>query len=199
MWVVWLVVGGGGGEEVAAGGDVVCGVDEALEGCEGGGEFYAGGVAGDVPAAHVAGDAAGEGAEGGGLELVGEAGVFCGGEEEVAGADGVVECGVLFAVCFFAAVVQDGGGDADAVLARDGTGAAHFAEVICEDYDGFGVADEATGAEAAGGVIFAAGGCRHGPEACGGGIEHGADELAHVCVLDKVDFEIELVFHGIIV
>ena len=105
MGVVWLVVGGGGGEEVAAGGDVVCGVDEALEGCEGGGEFYAGGVAGEVPAAHVAGDAAGEGAEGGGLELVGEAGVFCGGEEEVAGADGVVECGVLFMVCFFAAVV----------------------------------------------------------------------------------------------
>lgn len=92
---------------------------------------------------------------------------------------------------FFADVVQDCGGDADAVLARDGTGAAHFAEVICEDYDGFGVADEATGAEAAGGVIFAAGGGGHGPEALGGGREHGADEFAHVCVLYEVDFEVQ--------
>lgn len=92
---------------------------------------------------------------------------------------------------FFADVVQDGGGDADAVFAGDGTGAAHFAEVVCEDYDGLGVTDKAAGAEAAGGVIFAAGAGRHGPEAIGGGIKHGADELAHVCVLDEVDFKVQ--------
>lgn len=92
---------------------------------------------------------------------------------------------------FFADVVQDGGGDADAVLARDRTGATHFAEVVCEDHDGLGVADEATGAEAAGGVIFAAGAGRHAPEAIGGGIEHSAHERAHVCVLDEVDFEVQ--------
>lgn len=119
----------------------------------------------------------------------------CLGGDELAGAEGMVECCVLFAVCFFAGVVQDGCGDGDAVLAFLGGDALHFEQVAGEVDYGAGVAQEAALALADGGVVFAGGGGGHGPEAGGGGIEGGAHEGGDVLVLDEGDFGIELCFH----
>ena len=64
-------------------------------------------------------------------------------------------------------------------------------------YHGFGVADESSFSEGVVGVVFAGGGCGHGPETGGGGIQDGAGEGADSGDLDEVELFVELCFHGV--
>ncbi len=158
---------------------------EALQWCEGCWKGGAGAWA-YVPAAHVAFYDGAEGADGGCFVGAFNEGVVYGGAlgNEVCGAGGVVECGILFCVVFLAAVMQDGGGDGKRVVGRFFRYAGHVEEVYGEAYYGFGVADEAAGAEGYLRVVFAGGGGRHCPEAlrcaaqdgCGEGAEGGVGD-----------------------
>ena len=155
-------------------------MEELLLPGDGHGECDAAVVRGGAPAAHVGAD---HGADGTGGVIAGF--IFSGaGEEcgvlpyEVCGALGVVECGVVFAVCFFAAVVKDGGCDDGIVCGGAGEDAAHVEEVEGELHHGFGVAHEAALPQGVGGVVFAGGAGGHGPEAGGAVIEDAAHEGA---------------------
>lgn len=120
-------------------------MEEVLLPGDGHGEGDAAMMGGGAPAAHVGADHGADGAGGGVAGFIfSGAGEECGVlPYEVCGALGVVECGVLFAVCFFAAIVEDGGGDDGIVGGGAGEDAAHVEEVEGELHHGFGVAHEA--------------------------------------------------------
>ena len=71
------------------------------------------------------------------------------------------KCGVFFGIPLFAAVMQDAGGQCDAVLAFLGVDALHIEQVASDAYHGAGMAYEAALAQADGGVVFAGGGGWH--------------------------------------
>lgn len=102
-------------------------------------------VGGCAPAAHVGADHGADGAGGGVAGFIfSGAGEECGVlPYEVCGALGVVECGVFFAICFFAAIVKDGSCNDGIVGGGAGEDAAHVEEVEGELHHGFGVAHEA--------------------------------------------------------
>lgn len=100
----------------------------------------------------------------------------------------VHECGVFFGVVFFAAIMQDGGGEDDIAVECAGCDVLHVAEVAGEAYYGAGVADEAALAQADGRVILAGGGSGHCPEAGRASIERGADKRADILIGNEGDF-----------
>ena len=122
-----------------------------------------------------------------------------GGEDELCGARGMVESGVLFRVGFLAAVMEDGGGDGYAEFPMCGGSALHFQEVDGEQDHGAGVADEATLPQRVGGMIFTGSAGGHGPKAIRGSLQDGLGEFEDIGVLDKCQLCVELFFHGVFV
>jgi hypothetical protein len=122
-----------------------------------------------------------------------------GGEDELGGACGMVESGVFFRVGFFATVMEDGGGDGYAEFPMGGGSALHFQKVGSEQDHGAGVADEATLPQRMGGMVFAGGGCGHGPKAIRGSLQDGLGKFEDIGVLDKCQLCVELFFHGVFV
>lgn len=101
------------------------------------------------------------------------------------GSAGVVKCGVSFRVAFFAAIVENCCGDGYGVVRIVRSDALHVEQVAGEVDDGLGVADEPSFSQGVVRVVFACGGCGHGPEAGGCGIEYGEREVANFLVRDE--------------
>lgn len=113
--------------------------------------------------------------------------VLCGVARELGGKQGVVKSAVLALGHELAAVVQQGGGEAEAVHGGVRLHAMHAQQVLGHAVDAAGVQDEATLQALVGMVVFAAGACWCLPEGGRCGKEGVSGEFAEPLVGDGVN------------